>query len=543
MKQRRLMVLGAAALAGAMALTACGGDDDSGGGGGDGEDVVRIYNVKPENPLIPANTNEVGGGNLLQNVFRGLVSYNPDTAAPEMAAAESIESTDNTTWTVKLKAGQTFQDGTPVTSDSFIKAWNWGAYGPNGNLNNYFFAPIDGYADLNPADPDEDGPEKAPEPKTDTMSGLVKVSDTEFTVKLSTPQSFFPVEVGYTAFYPLPESFYSDTDAFGVKPIGNGPFKIDSGNPDLGWTISKWDGYKGADAPKVNKVQFKTYTSGDSAYQDLLAGNLDFMDQVPAADLVNDQYQKDFPDRYLNKPVGLIGTASLPSYDKNFTPDLNKALSLAIDRDTITKQVFNGGRTPATGWVSPVVDGYKPGACGEFCTYDKAKALEYFNKQSFKGPFTFSYNSDGPGNKEYSEAICNSIKNALNVECTAKAYTSLNTLRTDINDAKMTSMFKSSWQMDYPSIQNFLEPLYATGASSNDSRFSNPVFDNLIKQANGEEGEKANTLYQQAEATLAENMYVIPLWYYAQQAAWSDRVANVKTTPFSTLDLSTITLK
>jgi oligopeptide transport system substrate-binding protein len=541
--QRKLMAAGALCVAGALALTACSGS--SGGSGSASTAPLTIYNTKPENPLLPANTNEVGGGNILDNVFRGLVQYNPDDASPEMAMAESITSSDKTNWDVKLKAGNTFQDGTPVNADAFINAWNWGAYAPNGALNNYFFAPIDGYADLNPEDPDgDDGPKKPPTPTKKTMSGLVKVSDTEFTVKLSTPQSFFPVEVGYTAFYPLPKAFFDDTTAFGKKPIGNGPFQITSGDGDAGFTLEKWSGYKGTDQPKVSKAIFKTYTSPDAGYADLQAGNLDFMDQVPAAALVNNQYQTDLPGRFVNKPVGIIQTATLPTYQKDYNdPNLGKALSLAIDRNTITKSVFNGGRTPATGWVSPIVEGYKAGACGEFCTYDPAKAKTFLAQAKIKGPFSFSYNADGQGNKEAAEAICNSIKNALGVACQAKAYVDFATLRADVNAKKMTSLFRTGWQMDYPSIENFLEPLYVTGAGSNDGRYSNKNFDALIKKANGEEGDTALATYQQAEALLSQDMEIIPLWYQAQQSGWSDRLTNVKVTPRSTLDLVDVNFK
>ena len=107
----------------------------------------------------------------------------------------------------------------------------------------------------------------------------------------------------------------------------------------------------------------------------------------------------------------------------------------------------------------------------------------------------------------------------------------------------MESMFRTGWQMDYPSIQNFLEPLYATGASSNDGVYSNPEFDKLIKQANGEEGEAGLATYQKAEALLANDMAVIPLWYQAQQSGYSERLANVKVTPTSTLDLIDLTVK
>ncbi|MEZ5190160.1 MAG: ABC transporter substrate-binding protein [Schumannella sp.] len=78
---------------------------------------------------MPANTNEVNGGQILTNIFAGLVYYKAD-GSWDYDAAESIESDDYKTWTIKLKPGQTFSDGTPVTSDSFVKAWQWAAADP-----------------------------------------------------------------------------------------------------------------------------------------------------------------------------------------------------------------------------------------------------------------------------------------------------------------------------------------------------------------------------------------------------------------------------
>jgi oligopeptide transport system substrate-binding protein len=544
-KQRKLIVASAMFAAGAMALTACGGSDGDGGGSTNSSAAVTIFNVKPQNPLVPANTNETGGGNILQNVFRGLVRYNPDTAAPEMAMAESIESKDNKVWTVKLKSGQTFQDNTPVTAASFVNAWNWGAYGPNGALSSYFFASIAGFDAVNPSDPDgESGPKKAPKPKTDKLSGLKVDSDTQFTVTLSSPASYFPTSVGYTAFAPLPEVFYKDVKAFGKKPIGNGPFQITAGDGDAGFTLEKWTGYKGPDVPKIAKATFKTYTSPEAAYSDLIAGNLDFMDQVPPSALVNNQFEKDLPGRTVNKPNAVIGTTTFPLYDPKYKdPNLHKAISMAIDREAITKSVFNGGRIPATGWVSPIVDGYKAGACGEFCTFNPTKAKDFLNKSAFKGPFLYTYNNDGPGNKDAGEAICNQIKNNLGVPCQTKAYVDQNTSRADISARKMKGMFRTAWQMDYPSIQNFLEPLYATGAGSNDGEYKNPKFDALLRKAAAEPTEQGLATYQEAERVLAEDMSIIPMWYYASQAGWSERLGNVKVTPFSTLSLADLTVK
>ena len=104
----------------------------------------------------------------------------------------------------------------------------------------------------------------------------------------------------------------------------------------------------------------------------------------------------------------------------------------------------------------------------------------------------------------------------------------------------MTGMFRTGWQMDYPSIENFLVPLYKTGASSNDGDWSNKKFDDLMDEASAKAGQEGIDLFQQGEAVLAEDMPVIPMWYGAVVAGYSDTVTNVQFTPFSRVNLLTI---
>jgi oligopeptide transport system substrate-binding protein len=178
----------AMALAGAMLLSACGGGDDNGSGdsassSGGGE--FSIYIGDPENPLIPGNTTETEGGQVVDTLWTGLVTYDPDTSEATFdGVAESIESEDQTTWTVTLKDGWTFHDGTPVNAQSYVDAWNWTANSANAAGNSYFFANIEGYDDLQaPVDPVTEEP--TGEPAAQEMSGLEVVSDTEFTITLS----------------------------------------------------------------------------------------------------------------------------------------------------------------------------------------------------------------------------------------------------------------------------------------------------------------------------------------------------------------------
>ena len=104
-------------------------------------------------------------------------------------------------------------------------------------------------------------------------------------------------------------------------------------------------------------------------------------------------------------------------------------------------------------------------------------------------------------------------------------------------------MFRTGWQMDYPSIENFLVPLYKTGASANDGDWSNAQFDQLVDQAATQAGEEGIKTYQQAEAVLAQEMPVIPMWYGKTTAGYSDKVTDVKFTPFSRVDLLSIGTK
>ncbi|MGH9250978.1 MAG: peptide ABC transporter substrate-binding protein, partial [Acidimicrobiales bacterium] len=486
---RRGTVVGAVGLA--LVLSACGGADDEDGGSGSGGEQgeptgsIVIGGCSPQNPLIPANTNESCGGDPQQEgIFSMLVRYNPDTAAPENEIAESIESDDNVTWTIRLKDGWTFHDGTPITASSFVDAWNFSALGANAYLSSYFFEPIEGFAEVQ-GEFDEDGAYIDGSATAEEMSGLEVVDDLTFTVTLSAPSSSFPQRLGYTAFAPLPEAFYADPDAFGDKPIGSGPFEVVQWEKNVEIALTAYDGYAGDTRPMVRDVTFRIYTDQNAEYNDLLADNVDVMTQLPEAVLAGEQYKADLGDRFIERETGVIQTMTFaPERVDPSVADVQfrQGVSMAIDRELIVQNIFQGTRVPATGWVSPVVDGYQADACGEFCTYDPEAATELIAASGFTGTLTLSYNADAD-HKGWTEATCNSIRNATGIDCVATPVVDFATFRGAITDREMSGLFRTGWQMDYPHIENFLVPLYATGGSANDGDFSNPDVDQKLGEA------------------------------------------------------------
>ncbi|MGW1792460.1 peptide ABC transporter substrate-binding protein [Streptomyces tubercidicus] len=520
---------GASAVAVALVTAGCGG-----GSGASRSGVVSASWGDPQNPLEPANTNEVQGGKVLEMLFRGLKRYNPKTGAAEDVIADRIATADSQNFTVTLKDGWTFSNGEKVTAKSFVDAWNYGALLTNKQKNASFFQYIDGFAQVHP---------DRGSPRAKTLSGLVVKDDKTFTVRLNQKFSSWPDTLGYSAFMPLPQSFFRDHDAWIAKPVGNGPYTVDSYEKGSVLRMRKWGNYPGDDPARNGGIDLRVYTDSNTAYTDLQAGNLDLVDDVPAAQLKN--VKADLGGRYINQPAGIIQTLAFPMYDKRWgrpgAEKVRRGLSMAIDRDQITREIFQRTRTPATDWTSPVLGadgGYKAGLCGAACEFNPAKAKQLIKEGGGLpgGRITLAYNADTGSHKDWIDAICNSINKSLGEDqaCVGDPIGTFADFRNKITARRMSGPFRAGWQMDYPLIQNFLQPLYYTNASSNDGKFSNASFDKLVNEANAEtDAAKAVSTFQDAEKVLAAQMPAIPLWYQNGSGGYSDRISNVALNPFS----------
>ncbi len=336
--------------------------------------VVRANGTEPQNPLIPSNTNETGGGRIVDLLFAGLVSYTSDGSVKN-EVAESIETSDNQNFTVKIKDGWTFSDGTPVTADSFIKAWNYGALLSNAQLSSYFYELIEGYS----AEKDSE------------LTGLAKVDDLTFTIKLTAPASDFAKRLGYAAYYPLPESAYADMEAFGQAPIGNGPYTLSSWEHDSQAVLVKSPSYQGVRSAKNEGVTFTFYTDYGSAYNDLLADAVDVLDAIPDSALSS--FKSELGDRAINQPGAVIQCFAINVNSEHWKMDdegraRRAALSRAIDRKQICDTLYYSTRTPASDFTSPSIAGWKEDVPGnEVLQFDEAEAKSLWEKAEAISPF------------------------------------------------------------------------------------------------------------------------------------------------------------
>lgn len=524
MKIKRIGVAAIAlAAAGALVLTGCtSGSPESTDEAGASTAVITVNNTEPQNPLIPTNTNEVGGGLVLQNIFAGLVYYDAE-GAPHNDVAESIESDDAQTWTIKIREGLTFTNGDPVDAESFVAAWNYGAALDNAQLSSYFFEPIEGFTY------DEN---------VEELSGLEVVDDLTFTVKLKQPESDFPLRLGYTAYFPVPASAWDDIEAFGENPIGNGPYMLDG---EGAWAhneridLVKNEDYDGPREAQNGGIDMILYASTDAAYADLQGGNLDVIQDIPDSALQT--FETEFEGRAVNQAAAANATITIPERLPHFSGEEGKlrraAISHAIDRAEITDVIFNGTRTPAKDFTAPVIDGYSEDIPGsEVLEFDADLAKDLWAQADaiapWDGSFQLAYNADGP-NQGWVDAVANQLKNNLGIDASGAPVPTFAELRTSVTDRSIQTPFRTGWQFDYPSMFNALGPLYGTGAGSNDGDYSNPEVDALLDEgATAEDVETGIENFQQVQEILFEDLPAIPLWYTNALGAWGEQVDNVE---------------
>ena len=514
--KKKALAFAAAACAFGMLLSGCGSSNGS-DTAAEGANIITAYNSEP---LIPGNTNETGGGKPVDLLFSRLISFDAKGNASNEVAESITANDDATQYDIKLKDGWKFTDGTDVTAESFTKAWSYVANAKNGMVGSSFFSTIKGYDALQDTD-NLKGDEQ--------LEGLKIVNDHEFTVDLNKSDSVFAIKVGYSAFAPLPESFYDDTDAFGEAPVGNGPYKFQSWDHDNEIVLVKNPDYKGNQTPKNDGVTFKVYTKDDAAYADIQSGALDVMESVPAS--ATKTFETDETVQAYNKAGSVIQQFTIPSSLKHFEAGTEEgtlrrqAISMAINRENICDKVLNGTGTPAVDFTSPLTPGYSDSLKGVGnLKYNEKKAKELWEKANAISPWTsddkltFAYNADGGHETTYT-AVVNSINNTLGSEVAAtNPYPTFNDYRTAVSDRKVQGAFRSGWQPDYPSAENYLVANYASAAAdgngSNDGDYKNSEFDDLCsKAAAAQTTDEANKLYQQAQEVLLNDLPAVPLYY------------------------------
>jgi peptide/nickel transport system substrate-binding protein len=359
---RRALVLLLAALA-MSAVVACGDDDDDsgdtggGGGGGAAKDGGSITISQTSQPdfLDPALTYTVNGIEPLWLVYTPLLTY-PRTGdaekdsllIPGLAEDMPTISEDGLTYKLKLRKGMKYSDGTPVKASDFEHE-----VGRVLNLESggsAFFLVIDGaqdYIDAGKCDGD--------------IKGITANDETgDITIKLTEPDGSFSnvLAMWFVGLVP------GDTPCKNLTenpPPGVGPYKITESVPNRQFVMEKNTNFPdlGPEIPAghVDKITTKIIKSAQRQAQDVISGELDYMQDPPPAD-IKPEVKAKYSDRYREQTTAstyyFFMNSRVPPFDKK---EVRDAVNFGIDKPALAR-LFAGEVAPGCSFLPPGMPGF-----------------------------------------------------------------------------------------------------------------------------------------------------------------------------------------
>jgi ABC-type transport system substrate-binding protein len=497
-----------------LGLTACGNDsssDDPTSGAPDGASIVVA--TETIDHLTPGN--HYSAYIAILSLFTPLTSLTQDEQL-EYQQAESVTSPDGLTWTIKLRAGWTFHNGEPVTSDSYIDSWNYLAYGPNAWVNSGQLRGVVGFDEM-----------QGENPTAQTLSGLTKVDDLTFTVELKVPDRQFPIQLsdGQTGLYPMPKAAFDDLEAYDHFPIGNGPFQMSdiwaSDRDDI--VVKAYADYKGA-KPALSQITFRPYQDTNTAYTDALAGNVDITAVAGGKTAIA---QQEFGDRLYALDAPGVDLLAFNSNDPRFADvRVRQAFSMAIDREAINQAIFSNSQIPATSLTSPSMPGDPAGVCGDYCQFDPvaAKAL-LAEAGGLEGQVVLLF-VGGWGQEDLFQAYANQLRQNLELDVVATPSTDFADFQVRLENGEY-ALNRARWGALYPSQQDTLHSLYTAAGDGNYAAggYHNAEVDALLAAADGASSlEESFAGYRQVQERIFADFPVIPTFGNRYLWACSERI-------------------
>lgn len=491
-----------------------------------GESKELVVNVGPEPDTIdPALNSAVDGATLLIHAFEGLMGLD-ENGVPVEGAAEKYEiSEDGLTYTFTLRDGLKWSDGQPLVAEDFVYAWNRAIDPETAADYEYMFDVIEGYEDgkLNVEAPD----------------------DKTIVVKLKAVTPYFLELCAFPTYFPVRKDIVeAEPDAWATKPdtyIGNGPYVMTEWVHDSHITFEKNQNYWNVGALGPDTIKFLLMSDDNAILAAFQNEEILLADSIP-----NDEIEA-WKDREEFNIQGQLGTYYISFNTQREPlndPRVRKALTLAIDREFICKNISQAGEQPAGAFV-PIgltdadptkefreVGGnyYDPSAEAYEANLEEAKKLlaeaGYPDGEGFP-TLEYLYN-ESTLHQKVGEAIQNMwAQIGVKIELASQEWnTFLNTRKNGEYD-----IARNGWLGDYNDPISFLD-MWVTGSGNNDAQWSNEEYDALIAKIKASsDREERMKLMHQAEDIIFEESMLAPVYYYVDIYLKSPKLQGFYSSP------------
>lgn len=490
---------------------------------GNRNQILHLGNQVEPADLDPHITTGVSEINIHMALFEGLVSPHPEDLSPIPGVAEKWEiSGDGRIYTFYLRKNARWSNGDPLTTDDFVFSIKRILSPALGAANADLLFVLKNAREYHSGETDDF-----------TLVGVESKSGQILEFVLEEPTPYFLSLLLHPAWYPVhaPTLLAHGTAverATGWTQsghhIGNGPFRLKEWSVNEVVTVEGNPFYWAAEQVRLREIRFYPIENLNTEELAFKAGQLHVTEQVPSAKLAHYR-QENSPflrlDPYLGTEYYQLNTTIPPLDDSR----VRRALSLALDRQSLADNVKGGGQEAAFHFTPPKTAGYISYARIEEDVRESRRLLAEAGFPDGEGFPTLEllFNSS-ENNKAMAEAIQQMWKTALGIQIELRNQEYKVYL--DSRNRGNFQIARSSWIGDYNDPNTFLQ-LWISNSGNNHSRWSNPYYDRLIHQATqtGHQPERLK-FFAQAEALLLEESPIIPLYFYVNAYLIRPEVKN-----------------
>lgn len=466
-------------------------------------------------------TSTVVEGDILLDLFEGLVTYDARGSIIPGVAESWSASADGLTYTFKLRDTK-WSNGDKVTAGDFVYSFR------------RLLNPATGakYANILYTLKNAEKVNKGQLPIE--QLGVKALDERTLVAELEYAAPYFIAQLAHQTGLPVHPASVEKHGREYTRPenwVSNGAYVLKSFTPNDKLVTVKNPHYREAAATRIDQVIFYPLEDRSAALRRFQAGEILYYNDAPADQMkfIRETLKDSFRlSPYLGTYYFVFNTAKKPFDDAR----VRSALSMVIDREFLAEQIWGGTMLPAWSLVPPGIGNYDAPAEMAARTMtiiereDKAKALL---KEAGYGPgkplkVTIRFNT-GENHKNTSVALADMWK-PLGVETTLvnsdlKSHYALLREKGDFDIAR------AGWIADYSDPQNFLFLLQGDNKGLNYATYRNDAFDALMRKAAGQGDLKARAAtLREAEAILMADQPLAPLLFYSSKTLVSPRIAG-----------------
>ncbi len=517
---RRILRMAAPLLGVALLATSCGGKSDGSGEDSAGEPVrggSLAYGIEAETEdgwCLPESQLAISGITIARSIYDPLVVPDDEGGFVPYLAESVSPNDDHTVWTITVREGVTFHDGTALTAE-VVK----------NNLDAYR-----GFVGSSQAATPQSHPTRSPLLFRFAMADIDDVQvtgDLQVTITTTRPWVDLPATLyGGGRLGIMAESQIRDTETCDSKLVGTGPFKLDRWIPNQELTVTKNVDYwqeapDGEPYPYLDEIRFVPIPETEQRVNALEAGDIDVLHNSRPGDLLTLQglEEQGVVDLWSSAAAGETSFVQMNNSVAPFDDvRVRRAMAMVIDREDYKASNLRGQGTIANGPFPPGSVGYVEDSGYPEPDLAAAKELiaEYEAEKGEIGTVTFTATSDA-----FNQQTAIFVQQAL-------AQLDITVAMATVQQSELVSTaIAGSYEMmpfrfygggvpDYNLIW------WYTGGPTNFPRIADPEIDRLMDEGRGTADPKAQAeIYEDVNRQFGENVWILPLnwvtWTIASQ--------------------------